>query len=58
MTRIRILLIDNLYLLTDGLLVDILKDVGNELWIHATERTLGTTLVQDLIVSEGTPAPL
>ena len=31
--------------------MDILEDVSDKLWIHATECTLGTTLVQNLIVT-------
>ena len=33
--------------------MDVLKDVGHELGIHATEGTLGSTLVQNLVVSIG-----
>ena len=40
-------------MLSNTLFVDILKDVGDELRIHTTEGTLGTTLVQNLIVTIG-----
>ena len=33
--------------------MDVLKDAGDELGIHACERSLSTTLVQNLVVAVG-----
>ena len=46
-------LIQNFQLLANTLLVDMLKDLGSKLWAHSAERSLGTTLLENLVVAVG-----
>ncbi len=52
-SSLNLFLIQDFQLLANTLLVDMLKDLGSKLRAHSAEGSLGTTLLENLVVAVG-----